>query len=96
MAEWESDLVGHFPGSRIILNNGKPAAQVWSLCYSSLTDNHDNPAAFHTQCDPYSITVMFARNSLGYTFGGYVRCVFVSTFCPIFLARFVPVDAIVH
>ena len=77
----------HFPGSRIILNNAtwgeavntwakEPAAQVWSLCYSSFTDNHDTPATFHTQCDQHNITVAFARNSLGYTFGGYVRGLF--------------------
>ena len=90
--EYRSNLPSdstNFPGSRIILNNAtwsaavntwarRPAAQVWSQCYSSLTDNHDTPAAFHTQCDPHNITVVFARNSLGNVFGGYVRCVLVS------------------
>lgn len=81
----------HFPGSRIMLSHatwgdavngwtGAPPAQVWSLCYSSVTDNHDNATTFHTQCDQHSRTVAFARNSLGYTFGGYVR-LFVSCFC---------------
>ena len=83
----------HFPGSRIILNNatwgaavntwaGTPAAQVWSLCYSSLTDNHDTPYTFHELCDPHSITVVFARNSIGNVFGGYVRCAFRLFFSP--------------
>jgi hypothetical protein len=83
-AKLASDQAVPFPGSRIILNNAtwgddvnswarRPAAQVWDLCYSSLTDNHDNTTAFHTQCDPHSITVVFARNSIGNVFGGYVR-----------------------
>ena len=81
--------VVHFPGSRIIMNNAtwgaavnnwakKPAAQVWELCYSSLTDNHDNAATFHKQCDPHNIAMVFARNSIGRVFGGYVRCILVS------------------
>ena len=59
--------VVHFPGSRIILNNAtwgddvntwakEPPAQVWELCYSSITDNHATPATFHAQCDPHSIS----------------------------------------
>ena len=81
----------HFPGSRIILNNAtwgatvntwakKPAAQAWSLCYSSITDNHATPATFHTQCDPHNTTAVFARNSIGNVFGGYVRS-FSLVFC---------------
>jgi len=99
--EYRSNLPSdstNFPGSRIILNNatwsaavnswvGTPAAQVWSQCYSSITDNHANPAAFHKQCDPHNITVVFARNSLGNVFGGYVRCVLV-TFSLHFCRRF--------
>ena len=84
MASGSKTAAVHFPGSRIILNNATrgddvnswaktPAAQVWSLCYSSFTDNHDNPAAFHAQCDQHNITVAFARNSIGNVFGGYVR-----------------------
>ena len=53
----ESGQAIHFPGSRIILNNvtwgddvnswaKEPPAQVWELCYSSLTDNHDTSATF--------------------------------------------------
>ena len=74
----------HFPGSRIIGNNAswgpavntwakKPAAQTWSLCFSSITDNHDTPATFHRQCDSHNTTVVFVRNSIGNVFGGYVR-----------------------
>ena len=79
----------HFPGSRIILNNAtwgaavnswakKPAAQAWHLCYSSLTDTPNTPATFHKQCDPHNIAMVFARNSIGRVFGGYVRCLLVS------------------
>ena len=51
----------------------KPEAQVWALCYSSFTDNHDNPNAFHKQCDKHSSTMMFLKNALNFTFGAYVR-----------------------
>ena len=79
----------HFPGSRIILNNAtwgaavnnwakKPSAQAWHLCYSSLTDTPNTPATFHKQCDPHNIAMVFARNSIGRVFGGYVRCLLVS------------------
>jgi hypothetical protein len=94
----------HFPGSRIILNNAtwgaavntwanKSAAQVWSRCYSSLTDNHDNATAFHAQCDQHNITVVFARNSIGNVFGGYVRGL-SHIFCPFSLSF--PVDFLVN
>ena len=63
----------------------KPAAQVWALCYSSFTDNHDNATAFHAQCDQHSTTMVFAINSLNFTFGGYVRC-FLYLFSLTFLA----------
>lgn len=74
----------HFPGSRIIGNNAswgaavntwakKPAAQAWSLCFSSITDNHATPATFHKQCDSHNISAVFVHNSIGNVFGGYVR-----------------------
>ncbi len=52
---------------------GKPDSQVWSLCYSSLTDDASTPPVFHRQCDMHSTTVVFARNALGNVFRGYVR-----------------------
>ena len=47
------------------------AEQRWALCYSSFTDYATSPAVFHRQCDNYTTTLVVARNSLGYTFGGY-------------------------
>ena len=96
--------VDHFPCSRIILNNAtwsadvnswarRPPAQVWDLCYSSLTDYHANPAAFHGQCDPHNITVVFARNSIGNVFGGYVRGL-SHLLCPFSLSF--PVDFLIN
>eukprot|EP01046_Picozoa_sp_COSAG06_P016218 COSAG06_NODE_1066_length_10841_cov_14.808806_14_plen_500_part_00 len=71
-----------FPGSQIL----SPAQQVtvsgwapqgptqtWTLCFSSFTDDASTPSAFHSQCDEYNVTMVVARNSLGYTFGAYVR-----------------------
>ena len=55
------------------------ATQAWELCYSSFTTDDaratagNNVAVFHAQCDMYNTTLMFARNALGYVFGGYVR-----------------------
>ena len=76
----------HFPGSQIIDQSMDTAvtnffpdtlrSQTWSLCYSSFTDDASTPAAFHAQCDQYSTTLTVASNSLGYTFGGYVRADF--------------------
>ena len=82
-------LADPFPGSRILLHNATwkstanawangSATQAWELCYSSFTTDDarataGNVAAFHAQCDMYSTTLMFARNALGYVFGGYVR-----------------------
>ena len=85
----------HFPGSRIIMNNATwdasvntwvfartpRLAQVWGLCYSSFTDDATSPAAFHQQCDQYSKTVMLARNSQGYVFGGYAAGPWSKTSC---------------
>ena len=45
----------------------------WTVCYDSATDCTDQPSCFHTPCDQFSETVSIAHNSLGYTFGGYVR-----------------------
>jgi hypothetical protein len=50
----------------------------WTVCYDSATDCTDQPSCFHTPCDGFSETVSIARNSLGYTFGGYVRRLFKS------------------
>jgi hypothetical protein len=47
------------------------AEQRWALCYSSFTDYAASPSVFHRQCDNYTTTLVVARNSLGYTFGGY-------------------------
>jgi hypothetical protein len=46
--------------------------QVWERCFSSLEDDSSTPATFHQQCDPYDVTLVVSRNSLGYVFGGYV------------------------
>ena len=85
IAAWCAGLVSpaQFHGSRILTNASwgdtlnrwaaKPASQRWSLCYSTFTDNHETPAAFHRQCDGYNTTLTFAHNSLRFTFGGYVR-----------------------
>jgi hypothetical protein len=84
LAEHTAADDAHFPGSHIIGNNAswgttvntwakKPATQTWSLCFSSITDNHATPATFHKQCDSHSITAVFVRNSIGNVFGGYVR-----------------------
>jgi hypothetical protein len=85
---WCTDVppaaVDHFPGSRILLDNTTwgdevntwtkgAKSQQWSLCYSSFTDDASTPAALHRQCDMHNTTVVFARNALGYVFGGYVR-----------------------
>ena len=80
----------HFPGSQLLtnvkwgdaLNNwvGRRDGQKWALCFSSFTDDATCPAVFHQQCDQYSTTVTVVRNSLGYTFGGYVR----RFLCPFF------------
>ena len=43
-----------------------------NYCYSSFTNNHDNPGAFHKQCDKHSTTMVFAKNALNFTFGGSV------------------------
>ena len=46
-------------------------AKQWILCYSSFVDDATSPQVFHSQCDAHQTTVTVARNSLGYTFGGY-------------------------
>ena len=78
---WEQGQ--HFPGSRLItaewgdnLNGWMPPkvkGKQWSLCFSSFTDDATTPSTFHKQCDQYDTTLTVARNSLNYTFGGYVR-----------------------
>jgi hypothetical protein len=89
----------YFPGSRLITKAGgdnldgwmkaKMKGKQWSLCFSSFTDDATKPSAFHRQCDQYSTTLTVVRNSLNYTFGGYVRvppasfllrCVLLSSF----------------
>jgi hypothetical protein len=45
----------------------------WKVCFSSFTNDATTPSAFHRLCDQYSTTLTVARNSLNYTFGGYVR-----------------------
>ena len=82
--------LSHFPGSRIVTNltwgasvnswANKTATQIWARCYSSFTDNHDTAATFHAQCDKHNTTMVFAINSLNYTFGGYVRSLFTLRF----------------
>ena len=57
----------------------------WSLCFSSFTDDSTNAVTFHRQCDQYSTTLTVARNSLNYTFGGYVRLPFASRFVSLLL-----------
>ena len=64
----------------------------WSLCFSSFTDDSSRAETFHRQCDQYNITLTVVRNSLNYTFGGYVRWPrFVSFRCCRFLL-FVQID----
>jgi hypothetical protein len=79
----EDDRSPHFPVSRLITKAGgdnldgwmpaKAKGKRWSLCFSSFTDDATTPSTFHKQCDQYSPTLTVARNSLNYTFGGYVR-----------------------
>eukprot|EP01046_Picozoa_sp_COSAG06_P028032 COSAG06_NODE_2504_length_6751_cov_103.337041_3_plen_155_part_00 len=45
----------------------------WSPCFSSFTDDATTPSTFHRQCEQYDTTLLVLRNSLNYTFGGYVR-----------------------
>eukprot|EP01046_Picozoa_sp_COSAG06_P050205 COSAG06_NODE_7897_length_2338_cov_9.835194_1_plen_220_part_00 len=73
----------HFPGSRLItaergdnLDGWMPAkvkGKQWSLCFNSFTDDATTPSTFHRLCDQHNATLTVARNSLNYTFGGYVR-----------------------
>ena len=73
-----------FPGSRIVPNATwagtlddwmppKAKGKRWAQCYSSFTDNATTPSTFHAQCDQYNTTLIMVINSLGFTFGGYVR-----------------------
>ena len=48
-------------------------ARTWVKCFDSAVDDASTPATFHSQCDPYAEMVTVARNSLGYTFGGYAE-----------------------
>eukprot|EP01043_Picozoa_sp_COSAG02_P014153 COSAG02_NODE_578_length_20075_cov_93.607930_10_plen_879_part_00 len=47
------------------------AAHNWVKCFDSDVDDVSTPAVFHANCDAFDETVLIARNSLGYTFGGY-------------------------
>eukprot|EP01046_Picozoa_sp_COSAG06_P013987 COSAG06_NODE_855_length_11931_cov_20.218813_11_plen_188_part_00 len=96
----ENDVSPYFPNTRLITTAGgdnlkswmpyKAKGKQWSLCFSSFTDNATTPSTFHTQCDQHDTTLTVARNSLNYTFGGYVRlppcfvlfllCAFLSSF----------------
>ena len=55
--------------------NSQPeiGGHTWLPCFDSATDDASSAAMFHAQCDQYKVTVTVASNSLGYTFGGYVR-----------------------
>jgi hypothetical protein len=90
----------HFPSSRLITAewgdslNGWMKAKVkgkqWSLCFNSFTDDATTPSTFHKQCDQHDTTLTVARNSLNYTFGGYVRLPLASfrSCCVFFFVRF--------
>lgn len=100
-----------FPGSRILTDRswgdvvndwaGKGETQMWKPCFSSFTDGSD-ATTFHTQCNQYNTTITFVRNSLGNTFGGYVRFTchrvnVVSLHCGVLThvrLRFVPTQAV--
>ena len=86
-----------FPGSRIVPNATwagtlddwmppKAKGKRWAQCFSSFTDNATTPSTFHAQCDQYNTTLTMVINSLGFTFGAYVRpppnsfCVLCSAF----------------
>jgi hypothetical protein len=72
-----------FPGSGLIspaqgvrLNDwaNQTAGRMWELCYTTST-MAQTAAEFHKRCDGYKPTVTVARNSLNYTFGGFVRTI---------------------
>ena len=86
-----------FPGSRIVPNATwagtlddwmppKAKGKRWAQCFSSFTDSATTPSTFHAQCDQHNTTLIMVINSLGFTFGGYVRpppnsfCVLCSAF----------------
>jgi hypothetical protein len=82
--DWSGEMcdgANPFAGSQLITAQWGRTMVRWAglngtrydLCYSSFTDDALSPAAFHEGCDPYSTTFVVARNSLGNTFGGYVR-----------------------
>jgi hypothetical protein len=48
-------------------------AHSWVACFDSDVDDASTAASFHAACDEFTQTVSIARNSLGFTFGGYVR-----------------------
>ena len=96
----EDDRSPYFPGSRLITKAGgdnlngwmeaKAKGKQWSLCFSSFTDDATTPSTFHRQCDQHNTTLTVARNSLNYTFGGYVRLPLASfrSCCVFFFVRF--------
>ena len=77
-----AQIAGFFPGSRLITKSGgdnlngwmsaKVKGKQWKVCFSSFT-NDSTASTFHMLCDQYDTTLTVARNSLNYTFGGYVR-----------------------
>jgi hypothetical protein len=84
IAPTPSPAPSFFPGSRIVPNATwagtlddwmppKAKGKRWAQCYSSFTDNATTPSTFHAQCDQYNTTLIMVINSLGFTFGGYVR-----------------------
>eukprot|EP01046_Picozoa_sp_COSAG06_P043031 COSAG06_NODE_5576_length_3392_cov_63.026067_3_plen_145_part_00 len=79
----EDDRSPYFLDSRLITKAGgdnlngwmqaKVKGKQWKVCFSSFTDDATTPSTFHRLCDQYDTTLTVARNSLNYTFGGYVR-----------------------
>jgi hypothetical protein len=52
------------------------SAHTWVTCFDSSVGDVSTPAVFHANCDEFAETVTVADNSLGFTFGGYVRELF--------------------
>ena len=49
------------------------SAHAWVKCFDSTVDDSSTTDAFHAACDAFDETVTIARNSLGFTFGGYAE-----------------------
>eukprot|EP01046_Picozoa_sp_COSAG06_P012222 COSAG06_NODE_711_length_12877_cov_16.318281_11_plen_230_part_00 len=84
IAPTPSPAPSFFPGSRIVPNATwagtlddwmppKAKGKRWAQCFSSFTDDATNASTFHAQCDQYNTTLIMVINSLGFTFGAYVR-----------------------